>query len=253
LISEIGKGDYQWKEFEEKLNLSQREPESFNIAMDSTIDFEKETKLAEKDLKEKISTINPIKIYYNPSLKLYSSFEESKEEFISKCEDLSLEIIKEKAKEVDKVYNLKLERIREQVEKEKYYIKKEEEEASLRATERNISLFEAGLSILFGGKKTYTKIKNTISKAGQVGRKQKQVLKEKMDVEIRRDRLKKLEEDLISLNEEFKKELKNLQVEAEEKAHTIEEIMVYPLESKSYIEKISVVFINKNSLNLYRS
>lgn len=250
LISEIGKGVFSWEVIKEKPPLSLKEPEKFNIIMDFEIDFEKVIKIAEKDLKEKISTLNPVKIYYNPFLKLFSSFDESKEEFISKCKELSLEILKEKIEERKKVYDLKLERIREQVEKERYYLKKEEEEVFLRSAERNINLLEAGLSILFGGKRAVTKIKNTISKAGQVGRKEKQVMKEKMDVEQRKEKLKKLEDDLVSLKEEFEKDLTKLEVDLEEKSQVIEEIMVYPLESKSYIEKISVVFLNKNSLNL---
>lgn len=249
-VSEIKKGNYEWRKLKEKPDLDLNPPLSEKINFSIELDLEKEIKDAEKNIKARISTLNPLKIYYNPFLKLFSTFEEEKEEFIKKCEENTLYLIKAKLEEKRKIYQLKLERIREQIEKERYYLKRDEEEVSLKSAERNINLLEAGLSVLFGGKKTFAKIKSTISKAGQVGRKEKQLRKEKMDVLQRKEKIQRLEEELIFIENEMKKELSLIENEEREKASKIEEIIVYPLESKSTIEKISLVFLDKNSLNL---
>lgn len=250
LISELKKSGYNWFVLKEKPKLSSEPSENSKINLSLDLDLESEVKNAEKNLKEKISTLNPVKIYFNPFLKITSSLDEGKEDFIKKCQENILEILKDKLEEKRKVYELKLERIREQLEKERFYLEKEKQEASLKSTERNINILEAGLSILFGGKKTMTKIKRTISKAGQIGRKEKQVQKEKYDVEARSEKIRKLEEDLISLQKEMENEIIVISEEGKEKAISIEEITIYPLESKSIIEKIGVVFLDNNSLNL---
>lgn len=249
-ISKIEKGEFEWKKLKEKLDLEANPPDSAKINYSIELDLEKEIKDVEKNIKERLSTLNPIKIYYNPFLKLYSGVDEEKSEFIKKCEEDILNLINDKLEDKRKIYQLKLERIREQLEKERLNLQKEEQEVSLKSTERNINLLEAGLSILFGGRKTSTKIKSTISKAGQVGRKEKQLRKEKMDVLQRKEKIQKLEEDLVSMEKEMEKELDYITNEEKEKASKIEEIIVYPLVSKSTIEKISVVFLDKNSLNL---
>lgn len=249
-VSEIKSGNYEWKKLKEKLDLQLNPPSSAKINFPIELDLEKEIKDAEKNIKGRLSTLNPLKIYYNPFLKLYSGVDEEKSEFIKKCEEDILNLINDKLEDKRKIYQLKLERIREQLEKERLNLLKEEQEVSLKSTERNINLLEAGLSILFGGRRTSTKIKSTISKAGQAGRKEKQLRKEKMDVLQRKEKIQKLEEELISIEKEMKKEFSFIESEEREKASKIEEIIVYPLESKSTIEKISVVFLDRNSLNL---
>lgn len=250
ILSALEKEGFEWKILHQKPTLVNEKPEGSNLNLDPSMDLEKELKRAEKNLKEKISTLFPLKIYYNSSFKIFSSPEDNLEEFSLKCKEKAMEILKEKLEERRKVYEMKLQRLREQLEKERYFLKKEEQEASLRSTERNINILEAGLSILFGGKGTMTKIRRTLSKASQVGRKERQVEKEKQDVLMRREKIQKLEEELLSLKDEMEKEILEIENQEREKMESIEEILIYPLESKSNIEKISVVFLNKNSLNL---
>lgn len=250
VLSPLKREGLEWKALSSKPSLVLNIPDLSNLNLDPSLDLEKELKRAEKNLKEKISTLFPLKIYYNSSLKIYSSPEEDLEEFSIKCKEKVQEFLKEKLEEKRKVYEMKLQRLREQLERERYFLQKEEQEAALRSAERNINILEAGLSILFGGKKTITKIKSTLSKAGQVSRKEKQLQKEKQDVLLRREKIQKLEEEMVSLKEEMEKEILEVENEGREKLSNIEEVLIYPLESKSTIEKISVVFLNKNSLNL---
>lgn len=250
IFSEMKSDDFDWKVLPQRPSLVSEIPDSSNLNLDPSMDLEKGIKNAEKNLKEKISSLIPLKIYYNSFYKMFSSPEESREDFLARCKERAAGLIKEKLDERRKVYELKIQRVREQLEKERFYLQKEEQEANLRSTERNINILEAGLSILFGGKKTITKIRRTLSKAGQIGRKEKQVEKEKYDVQQRKERIRKLEEDLVSLNLEMEKEFQEMEREEREKLLKQEEVLIYPLESKSSIERISVVFFNKNSLNL---
>ncbi len=249
LISEIKKEGEDWKVLDKKLNLND-ELKYFNqINIPFDLDLERVVKEAERELKEKISLLCPIKLFYNSNLKIYSKPNEEKEAFTEYCSKKFEDILKEKLDEKKRVYGLKLERIREQIEIERQRLKKEEEELRLRSAEKNINILEAGLQILFGGKKLGSKLRRAASRVSQISTKERQVLKEKNDVEEKKRKISQLEEDIVALQKEMEKELEMIEGEFKEKIYEIEEVLFYPLKSKSHIEKIGVVFLDKNSLN----
>lgn len=242
LVSELKEGQYEWKVLKEKPDLVPQTPEGFSFKFE--FDVEKEVKNAEKNLKEKMQTLFPLTIYFNPYYKIYSFPDEKKEDFLERIKEKAKEIILEKFDEKKKIFEREIKKLREKIEWERENLKKEEKEYEIRSTERNLKLIETAFSLFFG------KRKSAISKLGGIGRKHSQAKKEKMDVQMRAMKIKQLEEEAINLKREMDEELLKIEREEREKIFSLEEIFIYPLQSKSFIENSGVVFLDKNSLNL---
>jgi len=227
--AEITEGElnFETQEFA-KEDLYKLDPEEKDFVFSEVPSFartEKAIKAVEKDVKNHIYRNAELSIWECKSLKEFSDFGESENEFRGKLSHLVREKKDEAVDALNKKYEKKFEVIDKRILRATQKVEKEKEQYSAKKTNTFLNIGTAVASILLGGKAMSGA---SARRAGSVLRSASSASKEKGDISRAEEQLKDFQTDMEEMRDELEDALLQIEEDLSTESLELEEHTVKP-------------------------
>ncbi len=199
-------------------------------------------KICEKEFKDYLYNHERLEIFQNQKLKLFSTPQQKKEEFIANFKDILEEMKNKELEKLKQKYEKKQSTLEKKLNTALNKLEKEQQEVLSKATTSAISIGASILGAIFG-KNLFSR--TNISKASSSIRQASGVLKERNDVKRVKEDIKYLNTQMQQLKDEFEQQLNELQNNYEPKNYPINSIFIKPRRAGIYDINISLVWIEE--------
>ncbi len=190
-----------------------------------------------RDLKDDLYRNQRLTLFCCPSLKLYSTPDETRDLFTARVRLRERELRDEQKDKLREKFASKIRRQQERVRSAESRQSVEEEQASSATTSAWLSTVTSALGVLFGRK--WTSVGN-VSRAGTAARAHQRASKQRSDIERARQKVEQEREELEELERELETELKQL-TEAPPTAD-IEEYLITPRKSDLDVQTVALLW-----------
>ena len=202
-----------WEEASEELETSfslQKNTSASYLELPRFISQARNLKKEEKNLSNYFYTSQKITLYSCKSIKLESTLEQSKKDFLIDVHNKLKELKEEKIEKLEKRYSVKLERLEDKLQRLDIKLQKEENDVSSKTTDTFIDIGLSVIGAFFGRKALST---TNIRRGASAFKKGKGVFKEKDDVK-----------NVLSLIEDVELDIEDLNLSLEDEIQKIEEL-----------------------------
>ncbi len=155
-----------------------------------------------------------LNLFKNSELKLVSEAEESEDAFRHRCREVVEKTIEKEVEKLKNSYERKIDRLEDQVEREKIKTTRIEKEVSSKKTEELLSLGESVLGLFLGSRST-----RGLSSAA---RRRRTTSSASNQLDLQKTKVSQLEEDLLALQEELEDKVADIEDTFYEKADNVE-------------------------------
>jgi hypothetical protein len=155
-----------------------------------------------------------LRLLINRDLKLVSEADESEESFRTRCREVVEKMIDKEIEHLKDTYERKIERLGDQIEREKIKVQKLQKEASSKRTEEFLSIGESVLGVLLGGK--------SVRGLATAARRRRSTASASDRAKLGKTKLSQLEEDILQLQEELEDKIADIEDKYYEKADKVE-------------------------------
>jgi hypothetical protein len=144
-----------------------------------------------------------LKLSINRDLKIVSEADESEEALRTRCRGVVEKMIDKEIEKLKDTYQRKIERMEDQMEREKLKVQKLQKEARSKRTEEFLSIGESVLGVLLGGK--------SIRGLSAAARRRRTTASASSRVELGKTSLSQLEEDILQVQEELEDKIADIE------------------------------------------
>jgi hypothetical protein len=144
-----------------------------------------------------------LKLSINRNLKLVSEADEAEEAFRTRCRGVVEKMIDKEIEKMKETYQRKIERLQDQIEREKLKVQKLKSEARSKRTEEFLSIGESVLGVLLGGK--------SIRGLATAARRRRSTSSASSRAELGKTNLSQLEEEILQVQEELEDKIADIE------------------------------------------
>lgn len=144
-----------------------------------------------------------LKLSINRNLKIVSEADESEEALRTRCRGVVEKMIDKEIERLKDTYQRKIERMEDQIEREKLKVQKLQKEARSKRTEEFLSIGESVLGVLLGGK--------SIRGLSAAARRRRTTASASSRVELGKTSLSQLEEEILQVQEELEDKIADIE------------------------------------------
>jgi Helicase HerA, central domain len=177
----------------------------------------------EKSVRTWIRTDRPLRLQKSAALKTTSNAGENERDFRIRLQQIGNERRDTRIGKLRGTYDKKVMRLEERLMKAEQTIERESEEATQSKVDAALSVGTALLGALLGRKRIST---TTVSRAGTAARKAGRIRRQSSDVERARERAGAIEDELVTLKENFEDEVAALEDSYDAQSDELEEVLV---------------------------
>jgi len=225
------------KEFDLKIEelMSRPEPKSYFRELPESVNEVKEFKALKESLSDYLYDSSKIKLLYNPILKIYSKPVQNEHDFNLILSQAAREKIDEKADELRKQYEKKIQKLEDRLTKAGASLEKKDATAKMRKQETYISIGESLLGVLLG--RRYTRPVSTTMGKYRMSR------TASMDATRVEETIKSLKQEIEELKNKLSKEVRKITEKYDNALRELEEVIVKPHKGGIEVSSLSLAWM----------